>query len=465
MRPTRFAALTGSWNRRDWWEFGALASAVGALHLVGFGTLILLIAPQNYHVGTEVFGIGLGLTAYTFGLRHAFDADHIAAIDNTTRKLTAEGSKPKSIGFWFAMGHSMMVLVLALLVVGATKVAGELISGDSGAKHALGIAGTLSSGLFLYLIAAINIVALLGIWRVFRSMRRGLFAEDELTAHLDNRGFLARILRPVMRRIRRPVHMFGVGLLFGLGFDTATEVALLALAGTGAAAGLPWYALLTLPILFAAGMAAMDTADGLFMTVAYDWAFAHPVRKIYYNLTITGLSVAVALLIGTIELVSVLHDDLGVVDPVTERISAIDLNNFGFVIVGLFVLTWACAIAYWRFAGVERRWAPPAPDDPTGTFPVLDNVVARRQVWPVVAAQHGVDDPLPPWSTSLDGLLTALDRSPGAGKWLETNAEVSGLPFPENRLVSLAHSLLANGVINENDLQRRLVTVRARLES
>ncbi|MGB8388224.1 HoxN/HupN/NixA family nickel/cobalt transporter [Mycobacterium sp.] len=176
----------------------------------------------------------MGITAYTFGLRHAFDADHIAAIDNTTRKLTADGAKPKSVGFWFAIGHSMMVLVLALLVIAATKVAGELINDDSPARHTLGIAGTLSSGLFLYLIGIINVVALIGIWRVFLTMRRGEFDEAELEDHLNNRGFLAPILRPIMKRIKRPTQMFPVGVLFGLGFDTATEVALLALAGTGA---------------------------------------------------------------------------------------------------------------------------------------------------------------------------------------------------------------------------------------
>lgn len=354
--------LVRSWNRRDWVEFGALASAIVILHVVGFGSLLLLVAPHHYQVGTQVFGVGLGITAYTFGLRHAFDADHIAAIDNTTRKLTADGSKPKSVGFWFAMGHSMMVLVMALLVVAATTVAGDLISDSSPTRHALGIAGTLTSGLFLWLIGIINVVALTGIWRVFKAMRRGEFDEDELEEQLDNRGFLARILRPIMKRIKHPVQMFPVGLLFGLGFDTATEVALLALAGTGAVAGLPWFAVLTLPVLFAAGMSLMDTADGLFMTVAYDWAFANPVRKIYYNLTITGLSIAVALLIGTIELISVLHDDLHLDDPVTEWVSAFDLNNFGFVIVGLFVVTWVCAFTYWKVSGVEQRWRT----EPTG---------------------------------------------------------------------------------------------------
>jgi high-affinity nickel-transport protein len=254
------------------------------------------------------------------------------------------------------MGHSMMVLVLAVLVIAGTRAAGVLLDDDSPARHTLGVAGTLASGGFLYLIGVINVAALVGIWRIFRTIRSGRFDERELNDHLDNRGFLARILRPIMKRITRPVQMFPVGLLFGLGFDTATEVALLALAGTGAAAGLPWFAVLTLPSLFAAGMSLMDTADGLLMTVAYDWAFAHPVRKAFYNLTITGLSVAVALLIGTIELISVLHDDLGWTDPLTKWVSSINLNTFGFTIVALFVATWACAIAYWRLTGAERRW-------------------------------------------------------------------------------------------------------------
>ncbi|WP_418005820.1 HoxN/HupN/NixA family nickel/cobalt transporter [Mycobacterium sp. PDNC021] len=349
--------MVRSWNRKDWREFGALAAAIAALHIIGFGSLLVLVAPNHYQVGTQVFGVGLGVTAYTFGLRHAFDADHIAAIDNTTRKLTADGAKPKSVGFWFAMGHSMMVLLLAVLVVVGTRVAGELLSDDSPVRQHLGLAGTLASGLFLWLIGIINIVALIGIWHVFRGLRRGEFDEAGLEEQLNNRGFLARILRPVMKRIKRPVQMFPVGVLFGLGFDTATEVALLALAGTGAAAGLPWFAVLTLPVLFAAGMSLMDTADGLFMTVAYDWAFAKPVRKVYYNLAITGLSVAVALLIGTIELVGVLHDDVGWANPFTDWVSGIDLNNVGFIIVGLFVATWLAAVGYWKMSGVEKRWA------------------------------------------------------------------------------------------------------------
>jgi len=338
----------GRWNRRDWTEVAVLLSAVAVLHVIGFGTLMLAVAPQQYHVGTQVFSIGLGLTAYIFGLRHAFDADHIAAIDNVTRKLAADGDRPKSVGFWFALGHSAMVVILALLVVGAARTAGVLLDDDSSTRHVLGIAGTVASGGFLYLIAIVNLVALIGIWRVFTRMRNGGLDERELERHLDNRGVVARVLRPIMRRINRPGQMFAVGLLFGLGFDTATEVALLALAGSGAAAGVPWYAVLTLPVLFAAGMSLMDSVDGLFMSAAYDWAFANPIRKIVYNLAITALSVAVAWVIGTVELVSVLHDDLGWTNPITEWVSALSLNNVGFAIVILFAMTWLAALAAWR---------------------------------------------------------------------------------------------------------------------
>ncbi|WP_067664360.1 HoxN/HupN/NixA family nickel/cobalt transporter [Nocardia miyunensis] len=345
------------WNRRDWLEAATLLGVVVVMHLVGFGLLFGAIAPHSYHIGTQVFGVGLGLTAYTFGLRHAFDADHIAAIDNTTRKLMTDGKRPKAVGFWFAMGHSTIVFVLAALIVLGARAVGTLVDDDSPTRKTLGTISTLASGSFLYLIGLLNIVALVGIWRVFRKMREGAYNDAELEAALDARGFLARLLRPVMRMVTRPAHVYPVGILFGLGFDTATEVALLAMAGSGAAAGLPWYAIVVLPLLFAAGMSLMDTVDGLFMNVAYDWAFADPVRKIFYNLTITGLSIAVAILIGSIELITVLHNDARLTDPVTGWISGIDLNNVGFAIVGLFVLAWIAAVAYWRLAKVEKRWA------------------------------------------------------------------------------------------------------------
>ena len=345
------------WTRRDWRQAGGLLGVVALMHLVGFGLLFGAIAPHGYRLGTQVFGVGLGLTAYTFGLRHAFDADHIAAIDNTTRKLMSDGKRPKSVGFWFAMGHSTIVFVMAALVIVGAHIVGTLVDDDSPARHNLGMVSTVASGSFLYLIGIINVVALVGIWRVFRELRSGAFDHDELEHALNSRGFLARLLGPLMRAITRPGQMYPIGVLFGLGFDTATEVSLLTLAGSGAAAGLPWYAILVLPLLFAAGMSLMDTIDGLFMNVAYDWAFSNPVRKVYYNLTITGLSIAVALLVGSIELIGVLHDDLGMAGPITDWIASVDLNNVGFVIVALFVLAWAIAVAYWRLAKVEQRWA------------------------------------------------------------------------------------------------------------
>ena len=353
-----------TWTRADWLQAGLLLGFIAVLHVAAFGVLFGAVGPGHYKLGTKVFGVGLGITAYTYGLRHAFDADHIAAIDNTTRKLRGEGRRPKSVGFWFAMGHSTIVAGMAALVAAGAHIAGTLTSGSSTANQTLGIIGTGVGGSFLYLIAILNLVALTGIVRVFRAMRSGELDEAQLEPHLQHRGFMNRILSRLTRTITRPGQMFPVGVLFGLGFDTATEVALLVLAGTGAASGLPWYAIMVLPLLFASGMSLLDCLDGLFMSVAYDWAFLHPVRKVYYNISITGLSVAVAFLVGTIELISVLHDNAGWVNPVTTWITDIDLNNVGFIIVGLFVLTWAAAIGYWRLAKVEDRWTPAPAAEP-----------------------------------------------------------------------------------------------------
>ena len=353
---TRLPVGTATWERSDWLEAAGLLGVVMLLHLVGFGMLIWVVAPHHYGVGKQVFSVGLGVSAYTFGLRHAFDIDHIAAIDNTTRKLRSDGSRAKSVGFWFAMGHSTIVFVLAGLVALGAHLANILVDRASAVHQVLGVVSTLSSGCFLYLIGVLNLAALVGIVKLWLGLQRGEFDEDTLEQHLQSRGLFARILSGLTKAITQPAQVYPVGMLFGLGFDTATEVALLVLAGTGAAAGVPWYALLVLPLLFAAGMSVLDSLDGLFMSVAYDWAFFKPVRKVYYNLVITGLSVAVALLIGTIELVSVLHDRAGWVNPVTDAVSSLDLSNVGFIVVALFVVVWGAAIAYWKIAKVDHKW-------------------------------------------------------------------------------------------------------------
>jgi nickel/cobalt transporter (NiCoT) family protein len=334
----------------------AMSLFIGALHLVGWVTWIAIVIPQHVAVGAKAFGLGIGVTAYVFGLRHAFDADHIAAIDNTTRRLMTRGQRPHSVGFWFSLGHASVVFALALVIaVGVRSLPGQALSEHSSLRHDLSMIGTTVSGGFLYIVALLNAVVFVGIWRLFRRMRNGDYDEARLEAHLNNRGLVSRIVRRLDRSVEKPWHMYVVGLLFGLGFDTATEVALLVLAGTGAASGLPWYAIMVLPLLFACGMSLLDCLDGLFISVAYDWAFLNPVRKVYYNISITGLSVAVAFLVGTIELVSVLHDNAGWVNPVTTWISGIDLNNVGFIVVGLFVATWAVALGHWRIAKIEGR--------------------------------------------------------------------------------------------------------------
>ncbi len=343
-------------------EAVALAVVLVALTLVAWVVLAALVVPAHYALGdSTVFGVGLGLTAYLLGMRHAFDADHIAAIDNTTRKLLAErpdgGRRPLSVGFWFALGHSSVVLVLvALLAFGVRAVTGE-VTGDGSVRQIGGIVSTGVSGLFLVLIGLVNLVVLAQILRVFREMRRGRYDEAQLQEQLDRRGLMNRILGRATRAVRRPWHMFPVGLLFGLGFDTATEVALLVIAGGAAAGALPWYAVLVLPVLFAAGMSLFDTLDGAFMCFAYDWAFLKPVRKVFYNITVTALSVAVALVIGLVELVSLLADKLGVDTGPLAWVAGLDLDDVGFVVVGLFVATWLVALAVWRFGRIEDRWA------------------------------------------------------------------------------------------------------------
>ena len=232
----------------------------------------------------------------------------------------------------------------------------QVRNGGSGLHRVTNIVGTSVSGGFLYLIAALNVVILVSIVRVFKEMRRGKYNDEELEEQLNKRGLMNRFFGKLARKIDAPWKMYPIGLLFGLGFDTATEVALLVLSGTAVASGLPFYGILSLPILFAAGMSLLDTADGCFMNFAYGWAFARPIRKVYYNITITALSVAVAFLIGTVELIGLLTEELNLNGHVASFFENFNINSAGFVIVGLFVVTWAVALAVWRFGRVEERW-------------------------------------------------------------------------------------------------------------
>ena len=268
--------IRGALTRAEWARAGGLAAAVIGLHVVGFGLLFGVVVPHHFSLGAGgAFTAGVGLTAYTLGMRHAFDADHIAAIDNTTRKFMQEGQRPLSVGFFFALGHSTVVFVLALLLSLGVKALAGPVQDDGSTLHSVtGLIGTGVSGTFLYVIAALNLVVLIGILRVFRDMRRGALCEDELEDLLQSRGLMNRFLGRFTRAVRKPWHMYPLGILFGLGFDTATEVALLFLAAGAAGAGLPWYAIVCLPVLFAAGMSLFDTIDGSFMNFAYGWAFS-----------------------------------------------------------------------------------------------------------------------------------------------------------------------------------------------
>jgi nickel/cobalt transporter (NiCoT) family protein len=358
----RMTRIRAALSPAEWSRVGGMAVAVVGLNVLGWSMLAVALG-GHYHISqTEIFGVGTGALAYTLGMRHAFDADHIAAIDNTTRKLVGEGKRPLSVGFFFALGHSSVVFALAVLLNFGIRGLGHQLT-DSGSRlhDTTSIIGTSVSGFFLFLIAAFNLVVLAGILRVFRAMRSGEYDDERLEEQLSKRGLMNRILGPLNRRVDTPWKMYPIGLLFGLGFDTATEVALLVLAGTAVAGGLPFYAILSLPILFAAGMSLFDTIDGCFMNFAYDWAFANPVRKVYYNLTITGLSVFVAMFIGATELLGLLAKDGNLTGSFWSFLEHFNINTAGFIIVGVFVVTWAVALGIWHFGRIEQKWGTHRP--------------------------------------------------------------------------------------------------------
>jgi len=314
--------------------------------------MLLLVAPR-YPIM-----LGLGGLAYTFGLRHAFDADHISAIDNTTRKLLQEGKKPLGVGFFFSLGHSTVVFLIALGLGVATQfVVTNVVSGSGRLKNTGGLIGTAVSGVFLVLIGILNLIILLDIVRLYRRMRAGEYDERALEHELVAGGLLTRIFGRLFKLIRHSWQMYPIGFLFGLGFDTASEVSLLAISAGAAAQHLPIYAVLSLPLIFAAGMSLMDTADGAFMARAYEWAFSNPIRKVFYNLTVTGLSVFVALFVGLVEVTQLMAKWLGLRGAFWTSVQKLDFGVVGIVIVIAFVVSWAGAFAFYRAGHVEERWS------------------------------------------------------------------------------------------------------------
>jgi len=344
-------------TRDEWRRMAAMFGFILFLHVSG-ALLMWKATSGNYELADgTLFGWGTAALAYTLGMRHAFDADHISAIDNTTRKLMSEGQRPLAVGFFFSLGHSSVVFGLAILLNFGIKALGsQLKDDDSTLHHYTGLIGTTVSGTFLMLIAILNLIILVSIVGVFIKMRQGAYNEAELEKHLDSRGLLMRFFGPIARRIDKSWKMYPLGILFGLGFDTATEIALLVLAGSSVIAGLPWWAIISLPLFFAGGMSLLDTIDGSFMNFAYGWAFSKPVRKVYYNIIITGLSVAVALFVGGLELCQVFANQLNLSGGFWDYALAFNLNSAGYFIVGAFVVVWTIALLLWKYGKIEERW-------------------------------------------------------------------------------------------------------------
>ena len=345
--------LTGD----EWRRMGAMFGFILFLHVAG-ALLMWKATTGNFELADgSLFGWGTAALAYTLGMRHAFDADHISAIDNTTRKLMSEGQRPLAVGFFFSLGHSSVVAALAILLnFGIKAVGSQLKDEDSALHHYTGIIGLTVSGTFLMIIAILNLIILVSIVGVFIQMRKGLYNEEELEKHLNSRGLLMRFFGPIARRIDKSWKMYPLGILFGLGFDTATEIGLLVLAGSSVIAGLPWWAIISLPLFFAGGMSLLDTIDGSFMNFAYGWAFSKPVRKVYYNIVITGLSVAVALYVGGLEILQVISGQLNLSGGIWDFVNEFNLNSAGYFIVGAFAVVWSVALLLWRFGKIEDRW-------------------------------------------------------------------------------------------------------------
>jgi len=387
MLGSRLRRMGTDLSGREWARLVAMFGFILAVNVVGWGIFVLYVIPHHFDYRGEGdargLGIGLGvaITAWFLGFRHAFDADHISCIDNTTRKLMADGKRPLGTGFFFSFGHSTVIVAVGVgITVAARAVFGAMVDPSSAYDTAGGAIGTLLSAGFLYLIAVLNLMVLAGIFKVFRDMRAGTYNEAELEAQLQARGLMYRFFGRFMKSINHTWQLYFVGLVFGIGFDTATEVVLLAATAYAAIQGLPYFAVLALPFLFSGGMMLFDTLDGAFMNFAYGWAFARPVRKVYYNLVITALSIGAAFIIGTIEILGILTTEAHLHGAFWNVMANFNINVAGFCIAGLFILVWAAALTYWRLGRVESRWTAnvPAGPDPEAPESVSEHDSQRR---------------------------------------------------------------------------------------
>jgi high-affinity nickel-transport protein len=319
------------------------------LLLITFNIVIWIAVLLGFAAFPALYGTAV--LAYTFGLRHAVDADHISAIDNVTRKLMQENKRPVAIGFFFGLGHSTIVLILGLIVA----IAASLLKVDLQLQSVAGAIGTGASAFFLYLIAFLNAIVLLDIFRTFRKIQRGEgYSEQTLNEALNQRGFLARFFGPLFKITTKSWHMYPIGILFGLGFETATEVAILAISATTVSKGLPIYLSMLFPLLFTAGMTLIDATDSILMLGAYGWAFVKPVRKLYYNLNITLISVLIAFGIGSIEVLSILADQLHLHGSFWETVGNLDFGTIGFLIIGLFVGSWVFSALFYKIKRYDK---------------------------------------------------------------------------------------------------------------
>ena len=332
-------------------KIGIVYSLIGLATVLGFAASAI--------IGKfSVLLAGLGIITYVFGLRHGVDADHIAAIDNTTRKLIQDKQRPFTVGMWFSLGHSTIVVALIVALVFATRT---IISDIPALVSGGAMIGTTISGIFLWLMGIVNLVIVLGIYRVYKVLKQGKLEQSELENLLDKRGFLNRYFRPLFKIVRRPWQIYPIGVLFGLGFDTATEIALIAISvGIGVSSSVPIWMILVLPFMFTCGMVLIDTTDGVAMRLAYGWAFINPIRKIYYNLTVTIISVLVALAIGTVELLQVVASELNLTGVFWNWLGALDFETIGFLIIIIFVMSWATSVAYWKYRKFDEKYAPKA---------------------------------------------------------------------------------------------------------